>query len=357
MRENSKTLRREPLSDTQLLMTIAVGMFVVMYAAAMLIWKGGFLRVQQVFDMLNNNAALIIIACGLTSVMITGGIDISVGGVIGLVAMSNALYLNNHPDTVGSILVCALLSLGIGLAFGVVQGWLVAYLDIQPFIVTLAGMFFARGMTTIVSAIPQKIEASVNTCYSALSGTKIEIAWLGYVTKKGKVVPARLELGVVIALVILIAVFFVLKKTRLGRNFYAVGGNSTSALTLGINVRRIKFTAHMLSGLLAGIAGFVYLMHTCSANMTSAQGYEMDAIASSIIGGTMLSGGVGNVFGTFIGTMILSTIKAIVTAAPQLRDPWWQQITTGAMLCFFILLQSVVLSSRAKLHKKRRKAE
>ena len=145
--------RREPLTDTQLLMTITICIFFVMYILAMLLLGGGFLRAQQIFDLLNDNAPLIIVACGLTVVMIGGGIDISVGGVTSLVVMSCVLYLNNS----GNMFVSMLLALGIGLAFGLVHGLLVSYLEIQPFIVTLAGMFFARGMTTILSVNPQKL--------------------------------------------------------------------------------------------------------------------------------------------------------------------------------------------------------
>ena len=336
----SPSRRREPLTDTQLLLTITVCIFFVMYGLAMLIWGGGFLRFQKIFDLLNDNAALIIIACGLTVVMINGGIDISVGGVIALVAMSCVVHMNNG----GSILTGALLALGIGLGFGVVQGYLVAYLEIQPFIISLAGMFFARGMTTIVSVEPQKI---AHEGFLSLMAAKIEMPLLGYYGKKGNLIPARMEIGVVIALVIVIAIFFLLRSTRLGRNFYALGGNSQSALMLGVNVKRTRFMAHLISGLLAGIAGFVFLMHTGAGNGTNAAGAEMNAIASSIIGGTLLTGGVGNVIGTFFGVMTLTTIKSIVVTS-GLRDPWWQSITTGAMLCFFILLQSVVLSSRGK---------
>ena len=321
-----------------------------MYFLAMAVWGGGFLRWQQVFDMLNNNAALIIVACSLTIVMIGGGIDISVGGVIALVAMSCVVHLNQG----GSIFTAALLSLGIGLAFGLVQGYLVAYLEIQPFIITLAGMFFARGMTTIVSLEPQKV---AHDGFKTLMNTKVEIPWLGYTAKNGNLIPARMEIGVVIALLIVVLVYFMLRKTRMGRNFYALGGNSQSALMLGINIRRTRMITHLLSSILAGIAGFVFLMHTGAGNATNAAGAEMNAIASSIIGGTLLSGGVGNVIGTFFGVMTLTTIKSIVTVS-GLRDPWWQSITTGAMLCFFILLQSVVLSrrSRGKNRKNQREA-
>ena len=329
---------REPLSDTKLLMTITISIFIVMYLLAMGLLGGGFLHPQQIFDMLNDNASLIIVSCGLTIVMIGGGIDISVGAVTSLVVMSCVLYLNGG----GNIFVAALLALGIGLAFGLVHGYLISYLEIQPFIVTLAGMFFARGMTTILSVNPQKVS---HEGFQSLRDVKIEISWLGYTAKNGNLVPARMELGVVIAFICVIAVFILLKYLRLGRCFYAMGGNQQSALMLGINVKRTRFISYVLSGCLSGISGFVFMMHTGAGNATNAAGMEMNAIAAAIIGGTLLTGGVGNVIGTFFGVMTLTTIKKIVVSS-GLNDPWWQNITTGGMLCFFILLQSVVLSRR-----------
>lgn len=352
---NISTRKREPISDTMLLLTITVCIFAVMYVLAMLIWGGGFLKPQMIFDMLNDNAFLIIIACGLTMVMITGSIDISVGGVTALVAMVDVMILNGHlglfagletalglPEN-ARIVTSLIMSLLIGLAFGVVQGYLIACLEIQPFIITLAGMFFARGMITIISVDPQKAPENL----MQILQTRIEMPFLGSPNKKGVLIPARMEIGVVIALVIVLLVFVLLRRFRLGRNFYAVGGNRQSALMLGVNVRHTRFMAHMLSGLLAGIAGFVFMMHTGAGNATNATASEMNAIASSIIGGTLLTGGVGNVIGTFFGVLTLTTIKSIVTTS-GLRDPWWQSITTGAMLCFFILLQSMVLSGRGK---------
>ncbi len=338
-----KEFLREPLTDTQLLMTITISIFVAMYAVAMGALQGGFLHAQQVFDMLNDNASLIIVSCGLTIVMITGGIDISVGGVTSLVVMACILYLNHG----GNVFVAALLALGIGLAFGLVHGFLISYLEIQPFIVTLAGMFFARGMTTILSVNPQKVE---HEGFANLRSTQIEIPWLGYTAKNGNIVPARIELGVLVAVFCLIVVFLILKFHRLGRGFYAIGGNQTSALMLGINVKRTRFLAYVFSGLLSGVSGFVLMMHTGAANATNAAGMEMNAIAASIIGGTLLTGGVGNVIGTFFGVLTLTTIKKIVVSS-GLNQPWWQSITTGGMLCFFILLQSVVLSRRNKKKK------
>jgi simple sugar transport system permease protein len=290
--------------------------------------------------MLNDNAPLIITSCGLTIVMIAGGIDISVGAVTSLVVMSCVLYLNRG----GNLFVSVLLALGIGLAFGLVQGYLISYLEIQPFIVTLAGMFFARGLTTILSVNPQKAE---HEGFAKLRDVKIEISWLGYVAKNGNRIPARIELGVVIALACVLIIFLLLKFHKLGRGFYAIGGNQQSALMLGINVKRTRFITYIISGLLSGIAGYVFMMHTGAGNATNAAGMEMNAIASSIIGGTLLTGGVGNVVGTLFGTLTLTTINKIVVSS-GLKDPWWQKITTGGMLCFFILLQSVVLSRRSK---------
>lgn len=351
MKQTKPLRQREPLTDTQLLMTITICIFFGMYFLAMAVWGGGFLRWQQLFDMLNNNAALIIVSCGLTVVMIGGGIDISVGGVTALVVMSCIVHMNGG----GSILTAALLALFIGLTFGLVQGFLISYLEIQPFIITLAGMFFARGMTTIVSLEPQKI---AHEGFKQLMKTKLEIPMLGYTAKNGNLIPARVEMGVIVALLIVLVIAVVLRRSRLGRNFYAMGGNNQSALMLGVNVKRTRFFSYLISGLLSGIAGFVFMMHTGAGNATNAAGAEMNAIASSIIGGTLLTGGVGNVIGTLFGVLTLTTIKAIVTVS-GLRDPWWQSITTGAMLCFFIVLQSLVLSNRGKgslrkmLHAKR----
>jgi simple sugar transport system permease protein len=337
--------RREPLNNTQLLMTIAIGIFFVMYIAAMIFMGGGFLKVQQVFDLLNDNAYLIIIGCALTIVMIGGGINISVGGVISLTVMACALYLNGTGlQNAGGIVVAFLLALGIGLAFGAGMGFLISYLDIQPFIVTLAGMFLSRGLTTILSVNPVKV---THEPFLALVKTKIQIPFLGYVAQNGNLIPAKLEIGAVVALLIVIISFLILRYVKLGRNIYALGGNQQSALMLGINVRRTRFLSYVISGLLSGLAGFIFLMHKPAGNASVAMRSEMDAIAASIIGGTLLTGGVGNVIGTFFGVMILATIQKIIGLSP-LNESWWQDMASGALLGVFILLQSVVLSSREK---------
>ena len=326
-------------------MTIAIGIFFVMYIAAMIFMGGGFLKVQQVFDLLNDNAYLIIIGCALTIVMIGGGINISVGGVISLTVMACALYLNGTGlQNAGGIVVTFLLALGIGLAFGAGMGFLISYLDIQPFIVTLAGMFLSRGLTTILSVNPVKV---THEPFLALVKTKIQIPFLGYVAQNGNLIPAKLEIGAVVALLIVIISFLILRYVKLGRNIYALGGNQQSALMLGINVRRTRFLSYVISGLLSGLAGFIFLMHKPAGNASVAMRSEMDAIAASIIGGTLLTGGVGNVIGTFFGVMILATIQKIIGLSP-LNESWWQDMASGALLGVFILLQSVVLSSREK---------
>ncbi|MBQ6414794.1 MAG: sugar ABC transporter permease YjfF [Butyrivibrio sp.] len=339
IKENTSIFNK--MSDTNLLLTITIVIFFLMYIGAVLFQGGGFTKPQMFFNILNANAALIITACGMSIVMISGGIDISVGGVVALVSMCCAVYLDYHD---GSILGSILIALGIGFAYGLVQGFLVAYLDIQPFIVSLAGMFFARGMTTIVNTAPFNVE---DPEFNALKLTRINVPGLGSVNKKGIYVPAYVEIGVIVALLLVVLLFLVLRYTRLGRNLYAVGGNKQSALMLGINVKRTKFLSHLICSLLAGIGGYVYFLHVGSGAASHAMGMEMNAIASSIIGGTMLTGGVGNIIGTLFGVLSLSTIQNIVASA-GLDQAWWTGITIAAMLCIFLLIQSIVMSQKKK---------
>lgn len=329
------------MSDTNLLLLITVIVFFLMYIGAIVFQGGGFLKPQTFFNILNANAALLIASCGLSIVMITGSIDISVGGVAALVSMCCAVYLDHMG---GNVVVSLLIAIGIGLAFGIVQGYLVAYLDIQPFIVSLAGMFFARGMTTIVHTNPFNVE---NKAFVALKDTRVVVPGMGTVNRIGKYVDAYVEIGVVVAVLLVILLFFVLRYTKLGRSFYAVGGNRQSALMLGVNVKRTRFLAHLICGLLAGIGGYVYFLHVGSGAASHATGMEMNAIASSIIGGTLLTGGVGNIIGTFFGVMSLSTIQNIVSSA-GLDQAWWTGITVAAMLCLFLVIQSVIMARKSR---------
>lgn len=336
---NEGLAKKRPLSDTNLLLVITVAVFIVMYLCSIIFLGAGFRKPQTFFNMLNENASLIILSCGLSLVMITGGIDISVGTMTALVCMCCAVHLDFKGGNVGGAIAIALL---IGAAFGLVQGYLVAFLDIQPFIVTLAGMFFAKGMTTIVNSTQFNVQ---NEAFVKLVETRIYVPGVGSTNKLGKWIPAYVEIGAIVAIIVVILLFFVLRKTKLGRNFYAVGGNAQSANMLGINVRRTKFLAHFICSMLAAIGGFVYFLHVGSGSPSHASGAEMNAIASSIIGGTMLTGGVGNIIGTFFGVMSLATIKNIVSSL-GLDEAWWTNITVAFMICLFLLIQSIVLSRK-----------
>ncbi len=331
--------QKKSLSDTNLLLLITVIVFVLMYVGAMLFLGEGFLKAQNFFNILMSQSALIITSCGMSIVMINGGIDISVGGVVALVSMCSAVYLDFMG---GNVFVSVLIALGIGLAYGIVQGFLVAYLEIQPFIVSLAGMFFARGLTSIVHSAPFNVE---NEAFMALKDTRIVVPGLGSVNRIGKYVDAYINIGVIVAILVVVVLFIVLRWTKLGRAFYAVGGNRQSALMLGINVKRTRFLAHLLCSLLAGVAGYVYFLYVGSGSPSHATGMEMNAIASSIIGGTMLTGGVGNIFGTFLGVLSLSTIQNIVSSI-GLDEAWWTGITVAAMLCLFLVIQSIVMARK-----------
>ncbi len=332
---------RVAMSDTNLLLTITIVVFFLLYLSAILFLGGGFTKGQTFLNILNNNASLIVLACGMSVVMITGGIDISVGAVTCLVCMVCAVNLERQG---GNIFTVILIGLGIGLAFGLVQGFLVAHLGIQPFIVSLAGMFFAKGMTTIVSKEPIRV---TNEAFLAVKDTRVNVPGLGSVNKLGQYVPAYVEVGVIVALVVVVLLFCLLRWSKLGRGFYAVGGNNQSANMLGINVRRTKFLAHVLCGLLAGLGGILYFLHVGSGDVANGAGDEMNAIASSIIGGTLLTGGVGNVVGSFFGVLSLNTIKRIVSSL-GFDEAWWSNITVAAMLCLFLVIQSVVLLRKSK---------
>ena len=145
----------------------------------------------------------------------------------------------------------------------------------------------------------------------------------------------------------MVAVFFFLKWTKTGRSFYAVGGNKHSALMLGINVKRTTFLAYLMCSILGGIGGFVFFMHVGSGSASHAAGYEMNAIASSIIGGTMLTGGVGNIIGTLFGVLSLALIQNIVSSV-GLDQAWWTGITNASMLCLFLVFQSIIIARRKK---------
>ena len=198
--------------------------------------------------------------------MITGGIDISVGSITALVCMVMANQMENHGMSAYAAIAVALV---IGLAFGIVQGFLISYLEIQPFIVSLAGLFFGRGMTSMVSTEMISIK---NETFLAWANAKIYLPFIGSYSKSGKFHPAYIYPTVIIALIIVAIIAVVMKYTKFGREVYAVGGNAQSALMMGLNVKRIKFKAYVLEGLLAGCGGFLFCLNSCAGFVEQAKG-------------------------------------------------------------------------------------
>ena len=326
------------LSNSNLLFLIAAVIFVLMYLFAIVSFPNSFLQFQTFFDFFNLNAPLMIMTLGLCIVMIGGGIDISVGAVCGLVTMACAVFLESEMGSVGGSLLVAL---GIGIAFGILHGFLIAYLEIQPFIITLSGLFLAQGLLTTLHKDPINVTMPA---FVRLRDFNIVITWLGTRNRLGIFIPCGIKPGTLVVVVLLVILAALMKWSRFGRNVYAVGGNSHSAMLLGINVKRTIFITYVLSGLTAGIAGFVYIMTTGAGNVGNAAGAEMKAIASAIIGGTLLNGGVGNLLGAPIGTLILLIINEMIRAAGVQSN--FQAMVSGLLLYFFIVLQSIIMSLR-----------
>lgn len=325
------------------LLIITIVLFLAMYLAGVIIFNSkGFAKPQVFLNLFISNAGLIVIAAGMTMVMITGGIDISVGSVVALTCMMLAWMM--EVKGVGAV-PALIIVLIMGLVFGLVQGFLIAYLKLQPFIVTLAGMFFARGMTAIIS---QEMISVKNELFLQWAKSKINLTFLGgAVNKKGVVNYPFIYPSVIIALIVLVLVFVLLKYTKFGRTVYAVGGSEQSALMMGLNVRRTKLFVYVINGFLCSLGGFLFCLNTCAGFVEQAKGFEMEAIASAVIGGTLLTGGVGNVFGSLFGVLIKGTIETFITFQGTLSS-WWTKITIAALLAFFIILQSLFAKAKEK---------
>ncbi len=339
---NKKKGRKSILEGTGFLLLITIALFIVMYIIGCVLFaEKGFAKPQVFINLLISNAGLIVIAAGMTVIMITGGIDISVGSVVAVVCMMLA-WMMERKD-MGAI-PATVIVLVFGLVFGLFQGFLVAYLKLQPFIVTLAGMFFARGLTAMIS---QDMISIKNEMFLSWAKYKIEIPLFGRINRRGEVIYPYIYVSVVIALLVLVVIFLMLKYTKFGRTLYAVGGNEQSALMMGLNVRRTKLYAYILNGLLSALGGFLFCLNTCAGFVEQAKGLEMDAISSAVIGGTLLTGGVGNVFGSLFGVLIKGTIETFITFQGTLSS-WWVRIAIAALLAFFIILQSIFASLKEK---------
>lgn len=340
-------MKKLKMNGNNILLLITVILFVVMYAAGCVVYSSkGFTHLQTFLNILINNAGLICITAGMTCVMLTGGIDISVGSVVAMDCMFLAVGIE-HWGMKSPVLM--LLVLVIGIVFGVVQGYCIAYLEIQPFIVTMAGMFFARGMTAVICT--DQVSIVSDEFFVKLSSTKLNIPFgIGaYANKKGILQIPYVRVTVVVALLVVLLIFLMLKYTKFGRSIYAVGGNSQSATLMGLDVRKTKMKTYVLASFLASIGGICYCLNTMCGTTTQASGLEMDAISSAVIGGTLLTGGVGNVGGSLVGVLINGTISTLVKSHGKLVSSW-ANIVTAILLCFFIVLQAIL--SRAKESKK-----
>ena len=324
-------------SNTVMLM-ITIALFILLYGAGCLMYADKeFGRLQNFLNVMINNAGLIIVACGVTCVMLTGGIDISVGSVVAMTCMFMSVGLAEWGMSSGVLIALILL---IGVVFGAVQGFCIAYLEIQPFIVTMAGLFFARGMTAVIST--QQVSVPFEPWFGQLSQIKCEIPFgIGaYLNKKGVLVTPYVRITVVIALIVALITFLMLRYTKFGRSLYAVGGNQQSAALMGLNVKKTRMLSHVLCSFYATLGGLCFCLNTMCGTPTQATGLEMDAISSAVIGGTLLTGGVGNVVGTLFGVLINGTISSLVKFSGKLVASW-ANIITAVLLCFFILLQAI----------------
>lgn len=335
---------RERYDNHTFLLFVTILLFVVMYTIGVIVFKDkNFGKVQVFLNLFISNAGLIVAAVGMTTVLITGGIDISVGSVVAMTCMLLAWMMEKKGIGAVTALIIVLI---IGLVFGLVQGFLISYLEIQPFIVTLAGMFFARGMTAVISVDMISI---TNETFLKWANLKFYLPFnfLASPNKKGMLVYPYVFPSVIIALSVLIIVYLMLKYSKFGRSIYAIGGNEQSALLMGLNVRRTKLYVYIMNGFLATLAGFVFCLNTSGGFVEQAKGFEMEAIAGAVIGGTLLTGGVGNVIGSLFGVLIKGTIETFISFQGSLSS-WWAKIAIAVLLAFFIILQSVVATKTKK---------
>ena len=284
-----------------------------------------FASTRVVANLLTDNAFLGVVATGMTFVIISGGIDLSVGSVIGFATVFVALTterLGLPPLAAFAILL--LLCAGFGAAMGAV----IHFFDMPPFIVTLAGMFLVRGISFLMSTESTPITAPF---YVAVSDWGLALPGGGRLTAIALIMLCVVALGSIL-----------LHFTRFGTSVYALGGNRTAAALMGVPIGSMTVRIYMLSSVLAGIAGIVFSFYTAAGYSLSAVGVELDTIAAVVIGGTLLTGGQGSTVGTFIGVLIQGLIQTYINFDGTLSS-WWTKIATGILLFLFIGLQQGML--------------
>jgi len=309
------------LNNGPLLTTIVI--FILVYIIGGRLYPN-MQKPQVFFNLFINTAALLIVSIGMTFVILTKGIDLSVAGMIALTSAASAALLLNGFNPV----VVMILMLLMGILFGSAMGSIIHYLKVEPFIVTLMGLFFARGMAYIITLSSLTIK---DPFYRYLALTKLHIPLFekAYVYIPSLVGP----------LLLLVAIYLA-SFTRFGRTVYAIGNSEQSAMLMGLPVARTKIAVYAFGGFCSALAGIVFSISLLSGYGGYAPGMELDAIASVVIGGTMLTGGVGNVIGTLFGVLINGTIVSILQFNGTLSS-WWTRIGVGVLTLVFIGIQSL----------------
>jgi len=288
-----------------------------------------FLSPQVLLNLLVDNAYLLVVAIGMTFVILSGGIDLSVGSVLALTTMLAAWLLQTWHWPPLLVMAAVLL---FGAAFGGLMGVLIHYFKLQAFIVTLAGMFLARGLCYLISIDSITID---DPLFVRLSQARIEFGEL------------FISPSVVIALVALAMAIWLAHCTRFGRAVYAIGGSEQSALLMGLPVGPTKVMVYALSGFCAALGGLLFAFYMLSGYGLHAQGAELDAIAAVVIGGTLLTGGYGYVAGTLTGVLILGVIQTLIAFDGTLSS-WWTKIFIGALLFVFCVAQRLISFGAAR---------
>lgn len=303
----------------------------VIFAAMVLygqIAYGQIVQYATVSNLLINNAHMLIIAVGLTLVIIAGGIDLSVGAVIAVSSVSGVMLAQQGWNPWVVVITMVL----VGTLFGVIAAALVEYAGMQPFIATLAMMFLARGLASTLSTVPERLDPEspirdLNYAIKLYDGPKVN--------------DLVITPGVLIAFAVVGLGFFLTSRTRFGRTVYAVGGSSSAAELMGLPVRKARMATYILSGTLAGIAGVVYTSRLGSAQNITGIGWELTAIAAVVIGGTVLTGGAGSIAGSMVGVLVLGMMNVLITRDGGIR-PEMTTIITGSILFVFVVLQRAV---------------
>ncbi|GAA2407676.1 galactofuranose ABC transporter, permease protein YjfF [Streptomyces coeruleofuscus] len=316
------------LGDRRLPVLVTAALFIAMYVAGLSRYQNyGFAEPQVFLNLFIDNGYLLVAAIGATFVIMSGGIDLSVGSMIGFTTMFTAWLVERQGLP---LLLVVPLALAVGAFGGFLMGYVIHNFEIQPFIVTLAGLFLFRGLCLVISKESISInDASVGT----LAQTRVSLG------------VGDLSIGAVVALVVLAVACYVLHYTRFGRRVYAVGGNEQSALLMGLPLGGTKIAVYTVSGFCSALAGLLFMLYIQSGDPLHAVGMELDAIAAVVIGGTLLTGGSGYVLGTLFGVLVLGLIKSVITFEGTLSS-WWTKIATGVLLCAFILIQRTMTSRR-----------